>query len=92
MKSAVQVGEETGIPDERPRPARDLDAHRRSGGSQDEIRPVDAHDPRCRVAAFAHVTHARDLTARNITAPVTTQHATRIQRVHVRVAAARGQL
>jgi hypothetical protein len=89
VKSSLQLGEQTRVVNESPRPTREVDAHRWAGRAlEDQICAIDAHDLGRGIAAFANVTHDGDLAGRHVVPAETTQDGTRIERVHVRVTAA----
>ena len=93
VQPPMKVGEEARVVDERPRLSREVDAHRGPGRAlEHEIRAVDAHDLGRGIAALAYVAHDSDLAGGNVSAAVATQDGSRIERVHVRVAAARYRL
>jgi len=89
VQPPMKIGEEPRVPKDRPRPPRDVDAHRGSGGAlEDEVGAFNAHDLGCGISVLAHITHHRKLVHGDIAPAITTQDGTRIERVHVRVATA----
>ena len=89
MQPAMEICEELRVSKKRPRPPRQVYAHRRSAGAlEHEVRAIGAHDLGRGVAVLTHVAHHRELIRRDIAPAVTTKDGMRIERIHVRVATA----